>query len=124
MSEMRICDFEVGVHLGYFEQERQNKQLVRFQLTLKFLNTVLAETTDQLSDAVDYQELTNILKTISVQKHFFLLEHLCRQNLDSLCGFLRQRNFKGEVILEVLKVQTPIENLKSGVAWTCQQRLY
>ena len=124
MSEMRIRDFEVQVHLGVSAEERAQRQIVRLHLTLIFLNEVRAETTDQLVDAIDYVEIAGTLKNVSEQKQYFLVEHLCRQNLDAVCAFLKKKNFKGEVSLEVIKLQVPIENLKSGVSWVCQQKLY
>lgn len=121
---MHIRDFEAQVRLGYSEEERQNPQTVLYNLTLVFLNEVRAEKTDQLADAIDYVEITRILKNTSALKTHFLIEHLCYENLNAVCAFLKKKNFKGEVVLEAIKLQVPIENLKSGVAWICRQKLY
>lgn len=121
---MHIRDFEAQVRLGYSEEERQNPQTVLYNLTLVFLNEVRAEKTDQLADAIDYVEITRILKNTSALKTYFLIEHLCYENLNAVCAFLKKKNFKGEIVLEAIKLQVPIENLKSGVSWICRQKLY
>lgn len=127
MSEVRqilkINNFEVWVNLGCSVQEQANLQPVSFTLELKFLKNLSGCHTDKLTDATDYVLLTQIMKNTATVKAYHLIEHMNQCVFDKLVDSLKQQQIFAEVILTIRKLRVPVENLKDGVEFTCQQML-
>ena len=127
MSEVRqttrINNFEVWVNLGCSTDEQTNLQPVHFSLEIKFLKNLDGCHSDKLTDAVDYVTLTQIIKQTATLKPFHLIEHMNYLVFEKLIQCLMQQQIFAEVILTIRKLRVPVENLKDGVEFTCQQML-
>jgi dihydroneopterin aldolase len=122
-QKMLIQDYEVWVNLGCSTEEQKHTQPVHFNLEINFDDQVLGCKTDQLNDAIDYVKLTSILKVISTEKAFHLIEHLNHQAFLGVIEYLKAKDLKGEIKLSVKKIRVPVENLKSGVVFSCEIKL-
>ncbi len=93
MSELkqtlRINKFEVWVHLGCSIEERKHTQPVHFTLEIKFLKNLSGSETDQLTDAIDYVELAECIKTVALIKPYHLIEHLNQEIFNALIFILK-----------------------------------
>ncbi len=122
-SAMKINDYEVWVSLGCSQEEQSFKQPVLFNLEIEFHIPVRGETTDQLSDAIDYVAVTDLLKLSAESKSYQLIESMCFEATEKISKYLKQHHVVGIFKLSVLKLRPPVPHLKSGVSWTCQRHL-
>ena len=122
-SVLNICDYEVWVSLGCSEEEQSLKQPVHFNVQIEFASKILGETTDQLSDAVDYVLLTDILKKSAEAKSYHLIESMCFEATEKISEYLMSQKIKGHLNIRLLKLRAPVPHLKTGVSWTCQRQL-
>ncbi len=122
-SIMNICDYEVWVSLGCSAEEQSFKQPVHFNVQIEFTSKVRGETTDQLTDAVDYVMLTDILKKSAESKSYHLIENMCAEATEKISAYLVSKKIKGLVQIKLLKLRAPVPYLKTGVSWTCQRQL-
>lgn len=120
---LRINNFEVWVNLGCSAQEQANLQPVSFTLEIKFLKNLSGCHTDKLTEAIDYVSLTQIIKNTATVKAHHLIEHMNQCVFDQLIHSFKQQQIFAEVILTIRKMRVPVENLKDGVEFTCQQML-
>lgn len=120
---LRLQDYEVSVNLGCSEEEQKYLQPVRFNLEIEFSAEVPGAVSDKLEQAVDYSALTEIIKRISKNKAYHLIEHLNLLVFEELLKYLRQQSISGKVTLSVRKIQVPIENLKNGAVFVCSEQL-
>ncbi len=122
-QKMTVQDFEVWVHLGCYAEEQKHSQPVHYSLEINFEDPVLGCVTDKLEDAVDYVKITSILKMISTEKAFSLIEHLNHQAFSGVVEYLKSKNIKAEIKLSVKKIRVPVENLRNGVVFSCEAKL-
>lgn len=122
-SMMKINDYEVWVRLGCSQEEQSFKQPVHFNLEIEFHSNVLGETSDQLTDAIDYVAVTDLLKLSAESKSYHLIEAMCFDATEKISTYLRKNNITGQLKLSLLKLRPPVPNLNSGVTWTCQRQL-
>jgi dihydroneopterin aldolase len=122
-SVMRINDYEVWVSLGCSQEEQSYKQPVLFNLEIEFHVPVRGELSDQLTDAIDYVAVTDLLKLSAESKSYRLIESMCFEATEKVSAYLKQHQVVGLLKLSVLKQRPPVLNLNSGVSWTCQRRL-
>lgn len=122
-QKMLIQDFEVWVNLGCSTEEQQHTQPVHFNLEINFENPVLGCQTDKLEDAIDYVKVTSILKMISTEKPFHLIEHLNHRAFSGVVEYLKSKNLKAEIKLSVKKIRVPVDNLRNGVVFECETKL-
>lgn len=122
-SVMKINDYEVWVSLGCSKEEQSFKQPVLFNIEIEFHSAVQGETTDQLSDAIDYVAVTDLLKLSAESKSYQLIESMCYEATEKLSAYLKQHHVVGRFKLSVLKLRPPVPHLNSGVSWTCQRHL-
>jgi 7,8-dihydroneopterin aldolase/epimerase/oxygenase len=122
-QKMLIQDYEVWVNLGCSAEEQKHTQPVHFNLEINFDKPVLGCTSDHLNDAIDYVKVTSILKVISTEKPFHLIEHLNHQAFSGVIEYLKTKDLKGEVRLSVKKIRVPVENLNNGVVFSCEIKL-
>jgi len=118
---LRFKNYEVWVHLGCSLEEQKQAQPVQFTVEIKFLKNLNGSITDQLQDAVDYVQLSEMIKSKAQSKNFQLIEHLNQQVFENLTFALKQKKILAEISLTVRKMRVPIENLMDGVEFTCQQ---
>lgn len=122
-QKMKVQDFEVWVHLGCSTEEQKHAQPVHFGVEIQFDHPVQGCQTDLLEDAVDYVKLTSILKMISTEKAFHLIEHLNYRCLMGILEYLKSKNIKAEIKLSVKKIRVPVDNLRNGVIFSCEAKL-
>lgn len=75
-AKLELKSLQIPVSLGVFPKEKQEKQVIKIDLKLKFSSLPEACTNDQLSDTVCYDQLSRQLIALCGQKHFELIEHL------------------------------------------------
>lgn len=121
---MHIKDYEVWVSLGCSTQEQALKQPVIFNIEIEFSSISKGELTDQLTDAIDYVQLTDILKTSAESKSYHLIERMCFEATEKIYDFLKKNHIAGNLKINLLKLRAPVPHLKSGVSWTCQRQLF
>ena len=120
---LKIKDFEVWVHLGCAIEEQKHSQPVEFTLNIEFSKNLDGCHTDSLHDAVDYVRLTDVMKTVASRKNYKLIEHLNHEVFSALIADIKTKDVSGEIALTIRKIRVPVENLRSGVEFTCQQTL-
>jgi len=120
---MKVEDYEVWVHLGCTRDEQEFTQPVHFTVEIDFHQSLKAVNTDQLTDTVDYVVITNLIKQISHQKFYHLVEHLCYDVTLKLADFLKEKHIQGNLVVHMRKIRVPVENLRSGVVFTCSTSL-
>ena len=118
-QSLALQDYEASVHLGCSDEEREYVQTVRFNLQINFQQTIAAAISDKLAEAVDYVELTEIIRNVSSAKAYNLIEHLNLEVIEALLIYLKAQNIKADVHLSVQKIKVPVENLRNGVVFTC-----
>ena len=120
---LKINDYEVWVHLGCLAEERKHLQPVHFTFEIAYVANLLGSQTDQIQDATDYVFLTEIIKTQAQKKHYHLIEHLNHEVFIELTNYLKKHNISAAVQLTIRKLRVPVENLRNGVEFSCQQIL-
>ncbi len=120
---MRLNQYEVWIHLGCSEAEQSIAQPVHFNLTLQFHENIKGCQTDQLIDTIDYVSLTELVKKISLQKSYHLIEHLCCLVHEALTKELKNKNFQCYLTTNLKKVRPPVEGLLSGVEFSCHSKV-
>ena len=123
LQTMRIQEFEAMVNLGTTPIEQHERQPVQFTLEIKFSEPVMAAVTDELHDAIDYIELTQIITAVTSMKSYHLIEHLNQQVFNDLILYLKNKNVKAGVKLTIKKLKVPIQNLRNGVTFSCETNL-
>jgi dihydroneopterin aldolase len=73
---LTINGFELPVYLGWPDAERQQAQMVRIDLTVRFAKPPKACVSDQLQDTFCYDTLLTHLREKISDKEFRLVEHL------------------------------------------------
>jgi|GEM_PF-6215454 len=134
-QKLQIQDFEVWVHLGCDAEEQKYLQPVHYNFEISYETSyespLLACQTDKLNDAIDYVKITSILKKISLEKKYNLIEHLNQQVFNGVLRYLMEnlaeqiklKNLQAEIKLTVKKIRVPIENLRNGVVFSCEAKL-
>jgi len=119
-SVMKIKNFEVWVSLGCTLAEQSLNQPVLFNIEILFNSKVLAESTDQLRDSLDYVELTEIIKKTAEKKSYNMIEHLGFSVTEALQKKISGQYPGSTLIVRSAKIRAPVKNLHDGVEWTCQ----
>ncbi len=120
---LKINNFEVWVNLGCSLEEQKQTQPVHFTLEIKFLKNLNGCRSDQLTEAIDYVQLTQMIKKIATLKPYNLIEHLNYEVFQAIIKILSQQPISAEVQLNIKKIRVPVKNLIDGVEFTCQQML-
>ncbi len=122
-SKMKICDYEVSVSLGCSLAEQSLVQPVLFNIHIEIKSTVIGEKSDRLEDAIDYVELTDLVKKTAQKKSYHLIEHMNSEVSNQILALLRSKKISGILSVSLLKLRPPVENLKSGVEWITQTEI-
>ena len=120
---MRLNQYEVWIKLGCSEAEQSMVQPVHFSLVIQFHENIKGSHTDQLVDTIDYVSLTELIKKISLQKSYHLIEHLCSLVHEALSKELKNKNFECDLTTSLKKVRPPVEALLSGVEFSCHSKV-
>ncbi len=120
---MKINQYEVWISLGCTEAEQSILQPVHFNLVIHFHENIKGCVTDQLTDTVDYVSLTSLIKKISLQKPYHLIEHLCFLVHEELTKELKNKKILCDLTTNLKKVSPPVESLQSGVEFSCHSKV-
>ena len=84
MARIELEEMEFHAFHGCFKEERivGNAFLVKFSFDT---DTSKAETSDNISDTINYQTVYSLIK-VEMNKQSHLLEHLSRNILNSVCN--------------------------------------
>ena len=82
LQRIKLNSFKIPVSIGVHDWEKKRLQTLTIDLIL-WVDVELAMKSDDLSQTIDYTEIATIIKTISKQKHYLLIEHLAFQILES-----------------------------------------
>lgn len=122
-QKLIIQDYEVWVHLGCTAEEQSFTQPVHFTIQITFSQNLPGGETDKLNDAIDYVELTALIKTQAMKGPFQLIERLNAQVFETLFHFLKLKKISGNLSVQIKKIRVPIENLRNGVVFVCEATL-
>lgn len=122
-QKMKIRNYEVWVSLGCSGEEQSLTQPVHFNLTIDFNHAVKGCVTDHIQDAIDYFALTEIIKNVSQEKSFHLIEHLCFMVHQHIDTFLKKCKVNGRFTTEAIKLRPPVQSLQNGVEFSCSSEL-
>ncbi len=113
-SSLCLNALELPVKIGCAERERRSPQPVRFDLRLRFAVPPRGCQTDQIEDTPCYAQLSQIIRKISTQNEFQLIEKLgwdvhaaLREALPSDCL----------LSLRVTKIHPPVPDLLGGASF-------
>lgn len=109
--------------LGCTKEEQSLTQPVLFNIEILFTSKVLAETTDQLQDSLDYVALTDTIKTAAEKKSYHMVEHLGFNVAEALKNKIRGQYEGSTLIVRAHKLRAPVKNLRDGVEWSCKLTL-
>ena len=82
LQRIKLNSFKIPVSIGIHDWEKKQLQTLTLDLVL-WADVELAMKSDDISKTIDYTEIASIIKTISKQKHYQLIEHLAFQILES-----------------------------------------
>ena len=111
------------MHLGCLAEEQKHAQPVHFSFEIIYSSNLLGSQTDQIEHAIDYVHLIEIMKFQAQKKNYKLIEHLNHEVFSELVQHLQKCKILAEIKLTVRKLRVPVENLRNGVEFSCQQIL-
>lgn len=114
-SLLRIRGIELLVHLGWEEAEREQAQLVRFDIEIQFTQIPVACTSDELTDTICYAELITDLRHQFSKQSFRLIEHLAAAIYDAVK--LHMHNNHANITIQLTK-HPHIEGLNGDVSFS------
>jgi len=115
-SILKINSLLLPVHIGQSKEERQRAQEILFHIHIGFLDSLKAEQTDNIADAVCYDLICKTLQKLTSQNTFALIEKLAQDSLKEVKSIV-PRNARVSVCVH--KKYPPLSNLKKGVSYTC-----
>lgn len=116
VSVLRLNDLSLAVHLGCGPEERAETQEVRMSVEFRFLQTPVAERSDDLTDTICYARASAILKEICTGREFHLIEHMAFECENALRRMVEGR---AQLALRVHKVRPPVPGLLGGTQYIC-----
>ena len=114
---LSINDLRIWIHLGCGEAEKQNAQLVSFNIELIFKIPPDGLVTDDLDDTVCYLKLTQAIQNLCQSKRFNLIEHLSYEVRQAVVTLLTGQNI-AETKITVHKLAPPVPGVHGGVMFT------
>ena len=109
----------IWIHLGCGEAEKQNAQLVSFNINLSFKVPPIAIVTDQLDDTVCYLKLTQTIQNLCQNKRFNLIEHLVYDVHQAVVERLENNSQNiTDLKVTVNKLAPPVPGIHGGVSFT------
>lgn len=120
IQKILIENFEVSVKLGCYPEEKESAQPVFFTVELIFDSELRCARTDDIGDAVDYVEISEVLKKTAQSRHFSLVESLNFTAAAAVTEYLKSGPNRGIMRICTRKIRVPVEGLKNGVAVSCE----
>lgn len=114
-SALFLQHLELEVRLGHSPEERQQKQKIALDITIRFQQPPTACDTDNLPDTNCYDLLVKSLDMVTKSREFHLIEHLAKSLYDHI-----KPQFTDAIQLSIcIKKDSSfyIKNLKGGVSF-------
>jgi dihydroneopterin aldolase len=115
---LSINDLRIWLHLGCSDAEKQNPQLVSFNIKISFKTPPNGITTDQLDDTVCYLEITKKIQSLCQGRRFNLIEHLAYEAKNTITKHLENNHNINELQIAVHKIAPPVPGVHGGVTFT------
>ena len=113
-SQLNLNEFELKLHLGWPEQERQTTQVVAITIKIRFSKTPTACDNDQLDDTICYDTLLTAIKSHCQTKIYRLIEHLACD----IYNLLKTKQAQpANYLVRVHKIKVPIDGLNGGATF-------
>lgn len=112
ISLMEIREYSLRVHLGCTEEEQCSLQIVKVSFQVQFTKLPKACHSDQLKDTICYDQLCKKIRQVGESVKFQTIEKLCNELYSSLLEEIGD----AALVMEVNKVQVPVEGLEEGSA--------
>lgn len=93
-----ISELKLEMSIGAYEWEKSVRQIVLVDIDL-FSSTAKAGNTDQLEDAIDYAKVAELVKEVSLRRHYLLIESLA----ETIATELLKYNFASKLLIKVTK---------------------
>ena len=74
-SSLTLKNLILHLYIGAYEIEKSQKQEIKADISINFINPPFATTTDNLADTVCYDILVKKIQDFALTKHFNLLEN-------------------------------------------------
>lgn len=111
---LQISGLHLFVHLGTTESERIKKQEVKVDINIYLSGSPQVCFSDNINDAICYDQICQLISQTSQKKEFHLIEHLSY----TLYQSLKEQVFANyKISLRLTKLSPPIENLKGGASF-------
>ncbi|MFN3235107.1 MAG: dihydroneopterin aldolase [Gammaproteobacteria bacterium] len=105
---LRIRKLEFPSHIGWTEEERATAQMIRVNVTLKFLTPPKACETDELTDTICYHKMAEQITKLCQTESFCLIEHLADYVYQGVKNLVDPSI---KVAVELTKLEPPVEHL-------------
>ncbi len=115
-SILEIKSFCLPVYIGNTQEEQKEPQNIQFDIKIGFMNPLSGEQNDTLEDVVCYNRICEKIRSLIINKKFFLIEKLAGDILKEL---KRCCPSECRIQLCVQKLKTPVKDLKGSVSYTC-----
>ena len=116
---LSIHDLRIWIHLGCGEAEKQNAQLVSFNIELSFKTPPEGIRTDDLNDTVCYLEITKKIQDLCQSKRFNLIEHLVHEVRQETISLLNDKPHNiADLKITVHKLAPPVPGVHGGVTFS------
>ncbi len=122
LCNILINDLRIWIHLGCGEAEKENAQLVSFNIELIFKTPPGSLITDNLDDTVCYLKLTQAIQNLCKERRFNLIEHLAHEVSQTLVTLLTGKNI-AELKIAVHKLAPPVPGVHGGVIFTYASKI-
>lgn len=118
-TELRINDAEFEVTLGFFPEEREQKQTVKVDVLVQFSNLPKACVTDQLDDACCYADLVENIQKVCDACSYELIESLSYRIFQQLRSGIGSQD---QIAVRVKKLKIPLKQIKNSASFCCQDQ--
>ncbi len=119
-STLKVHALRLEVRLGCTPDERSRPQPVEWNLELSWKNLPMACESDELSDTICYDELTQKIASVCAANEFKLLEHLAYRALQAIRPQLKSL---ARVRVAVRKLHPPISTPNDGTSFEIAEEI-
>ncbi|MDR1560827.1 MAG: dihydroneopterin aldolase [Holosporaceae bacterium] len=109
IRQLNVGSYKAFLILGNNEAEKSVKRSVIINISLRFLDEVVACGNDEIADAVCYFDLIKFIDNKLENKKFNLLERAVQFLYDEISGYLSNNNILKRI--EIIKINPPVKNL-------------
>lgn len=116
LNALRIQDLELQVRIGCSTAERENPQLVRVSVELRFMEPPRAVSTDNLDETICYARIAETIRSQCEGQSYQLIERMALEVYRQIRALAREGV---QVAVHIHKVHAPVERLAGGSHYQC-----